>query len=233
MNRGQPTYPLTVAAQLVGISPRTIRGYEQAGLIAPARIGGNNQRMYSEQDLQWLRCIRDMIHDEGLTVTAIRRLLDLIPCWEIRHCPAEVALECAPYQNVPRMARQASAAGAPKPAESVGGDGAGAGDAERGETHPLEIKLIYGVQELGTVMHCSRCISVERTARRVALRYPGRVTVGTYSILSDEAAKLGVCLSPTVVVGQEIASSGKGISEEKLAAIVERRLAEQGQDENP
>mgnify|MGYP002682603268 CR=1 FL=1 len=92
MPEGRPIYPLNVAAQLVGLSPRTIRGYEEAGIIEPARVGGNRQRLYSEQDLKWLRCIRDMIHDEGLTVTAIRRLLDLIPCWQIRHCPADVAL---------------------------------------------------------------------------------------------------------------------------------------------
>ena len=83
MPEGRPIYPLNVAAQLVGLSPRTIRGYEEAGIIEPARVGGNRQRLYSEQDLKWLRCIRDMIHDEGLTVTAIRRLLDLIVVYPV------------------------------------------------------------------------------------------------------------------------------------------------------
>lgn len=218
MSRGQPTYPLNVVAQLVGLSPRTIRGYEEARLIAPARIGGNQQRMYSEQDLQWFRCIRDMIHDEGLTVTAIRRLLDLIPCWEIRHCAPSIALQCAPYQNVPNMARQA-------PPERLGASAADTSIAPNADRTPqLEIRLIYGVEELGAIMHCSRCISAERTARRVALRYPGRVLVGKYSVDSDEAARYGIHLPPTIAVGDEIVSSGKGISEERIARAVERHL---------
>jgi MerR family transcriptional regulator/heat shock protein HspR len=226
MSRGQPTYALNVAAQLVGLSPRTIRGYEEAQLIEPARVGGNNQRLYSEQDLQWLRCIRDMIHDEGLTVTAIRRLLDLIPCWEIRHCAPSIALQCAPYQNVPAMARGTRHPTAGVHLPSAAGDGDSTSPVPAGGG--LEIKLIYGVEELGAVMHCSRCISAERTARRVALRYPGRVLVGKYSILSDEAAKLGVCLSPTIVVGDMVVSCGKGIGEASLTRAVDTCLADRG-----
>jgi DNA-binding transcriptional MerR regulator len=44
--------------------------YEEAELIAPRALA-TRPGMYSEQDLLWLRCIRDMIHNEGLTVTAI------------------------------------------------------------------------------------------------------------------------------------------------------------------
>jgi len=227
MSRGQPNYSLNTVAQLVGLSPRPIRGYEESRLIAPARVGGNQQRMYSEQDLQWLRCIRDMIHDEGLTVTAIRRLLDLIPCWEIRHCAPSIALQCAPHQNVPAMARGAlQTPASPSSAAASGDENGVAGRAADGR---LEIKLIYGVEELGAVMHCSRCISAERTARRVALHYPGRVWVGKYSILSDEAANLGVCLSPTIVVGDVVVSCGKGIGEESLTRAVETCLADRQQ----
>jgi len=182
--------------------------------------------MYSEQDLRWLRCIRDMIHDEGLTVTAIRRLLDLVPCWQIRHCADSIALECAPHQNVPDMARQAPVPrepGAAQPAPSA---------REDGSVSELEIKLIYGVEELGAVMHCSRCISAERTARRVALRFPGKVTVGKYSIRSQEAQRLGVIQSPTVILGDEVISCGKGMSEDGLAKAVEQRLVSLA-DANP
>lgn len=220
-SRGQPVYPLSVASRLVGLSPRTLRVYEEADLIAPARIGGKDQRMYSEQDLQWLRCIRDMIHDEGLTVTAIRRLLDLIPCWEVRHCSPSVALECAPCQNVPRMGRGAVEPAMPnQPAPPVV-DNHGAAPTEP----PVTITLVYGVEELGSVLECMRCISAERNARRVALRYPGQVRVQKVDLLDPRAARFGAVLPPMVAVNDEVISAGKGIAEEPLARAVDRYLS--------
>lgn len=209
---------MSVAAQLVGLSPRSLRSYEEAELIEPARVGGNRQRMYSEQDLRWFRCIRDMIHDEGLTVAGIRRLLDLAPCWDVRHCSREQARECAPSQNVPRMAREAvnAATTAAVAVEEAPGDAV------------VEIKLIYGVRELGAVLPCSRCISAERTARRVALRHRGKVSVAKYDIRSEEASGYGVLMVPAIIVGDEILSSGKGVSEEKLDAVVREHLARSG-----
>lgn len=214
--RGQPRYPLRVAAQLVGLGPRTLRVYEEARLLEPARAGAGNRRMYSEQDLQWLRCIRDMIHEEGLTVVAIRRLLDLIPCWELRRCDPQTALECAPCQNVPQMAREGLPATAPAPAPQVPVEADFAGK--------IRIKLIYGVEELGAVLPCMRCIAAERAARKVALKYPDQVVVTRHDLLSEEAAPYGALLVPTVIVGDEIVSSGQGISEERLGRVIERRL---------
>jgi MerR family transcriptional regulator, heat shock protein HspR len=219
-SRGQPLYPLNVAARIVGLSPRTLRLYEEARLLEPARSGGNKQRLYSDQDVQWLRCIRDMIHDEGLTVTAIRRLLDLIPCWQVRRCPAEVALQCAPHLNIPEMAHEAALAAPESHARF-----AAAELQARPDGAAAEIKLIYGVEELGAVMPCSRCISAERAARKVALKYPGRVRVARYDLLSEEAGKYGALLVPTVMVDDEIVSAGKGASEERLDDVVCRHLA--------
>jgi MerR family transcriptional regulator/heat shock protein HspR len=211
-DRGQPVYTLKVASGLVGLSPRTIRLYEEAELLAPARTGGNQQRLYSEQDLQWLRCIRDMLHEEGLTVTAIRRLLDLIPCWEIRHCVADVAETCRPHLRIPEMAGEKSEAAAPVAAEAAEDEGL------------VLIKLIYGVQELGSVLPCSRCVAAERVARRVALKHPGCVAVRKYDVLSAEAAEYGVVLSPTVIVDHELVAAGAGVSEERLERTVQRHL---------
>ena len=223
MSRSQPKYPLNVTAQLVGLSPRTLRGYEEARLIRPARVGGNRQRMYSEQDVIWLKCIRDMIHEEGLTVTAIRRLLDLIPCWEIRHCPGDVALGCAPHLNIPEMAsRRPDTAQIKTPGDENGPENG----TEAVEAHqaPVQVALIYGVEEFGTVLHCSRCVSMERTARRVAEKYEGQVSVTTHSIRSREAEDLGVTVAPAVAVNGEIVSEGKGISEQRLTGIIDRWL---------
>jgi MerR family transcriptional regulator/heat shock protein HspR len=214
--RGQPVYSLKVASGLVGISPRTIRLYEEAQLLEPARTGGNQQRLYSEQDLQWLRCIRDMLHEEGLTVTAIRRLLDLIPCWEIRSCAPDVAETCRSHLRIPDMAGARVERSTEEPDEADDGEDA------------VSIKLIYGVKELGCVLPCSRCITVERVARRVALKHPKRVSVRKYDVLSAEAEELGVVLSPTVLVNDELVAAGSGISEEKLDRIVRRHLEQAG-----
>ena len=211
----QPLYALKVAASRVGLSPRTLRLYEEAGLIAPARTGGNDQRLYSDQDLHWLRCIRDMIHEEGLTVVAIRRLLDLIPCWEIRHCAAQQALSCAPHLNIPSMARAARGSDSLDTPPVPAADEPGA---------PVEVKLIYGVEEFGAILPCSRCVHAERIVRRVASRHADEVSVRKLDVMCEEAAQYGVLLSPAVVVDDEVLTSGQGVSEERLEKSIAQHL---------
>ncbi|MBN2231723.1 MAG: MerR family transcriptional regulator [Deltaproteobacteria bacterium] len=75
-------YPIGVVAELLDVHPRTLRLYERAGLVAPARRGG--RRYYSALDLCWLRCMRRFIHDDGVNIAGLRKLLMLAPCWEIR-----------------------------------------------------------------------------------------------------------------------------------------------------
>jgi hypothetical protein len=77
-------YPIGLAAELVGVHPRTLRIYEEAGLLRPRRRRG--RRYYGEDDLRWLECIRHLIHDEKISVEGLRRLLRLQECWEIRGC---------------------------------------------------------------------------------------------------------------------------------------------------
>jgi hypothetical protein len=206
----EPIYPLKAAASRVGLSPRTIRLYEEAGLIAPVRVGGNDQRLFSDQDLHWLRCIRDMIHGEKLTVPAIRRLLDLIPCWEIRHCSPEQAALCAAGLNIPDMAQAA-----PTEAISVAPTAA-----ERPSGGPVELTLIYGVREFGSVMPCSRCVAAERVLRKVADRCPGDVIVTKVDVASPEAARYGVLLPPAILVDDELLTSGQGVSEGRLETAI-------------
>ena len=212
-DRGQPVYSLKVASGLVGLSPRTMRLYEEQELLAPARTGGNQQRLYSEQDLQWLRCIRDMIHEDSLTVAAIRRLLDLIPCWEVKHCSPEVAEACRPHLRIPNMAGDTTLEAVPEPPP-----------VDEAAEGVVRIDLFYGVQELGGILPCSRCIAVERAARRVALKHPGKVTVHKADIISDEAKQYGVIMSPTLLLDGELLVSGTGISESRLEGYVTERL---------
>ena len=93
-NKGQPVYPISTAAEKVGMSVRMLREYEKDGLIKPYRDPSNGYRLYSEEDLQWIRCIQDLIHQQGLNITGIRRLLTVMPCWEIKNCPEKTQKKC-------------------------------------------------------------------------------------------------------------------------------------------
>lgn len=71
-------------ARLLDVHPRTLRLYEQAGLISPDRRRG--QRVFSNEQVQWLRCLRRLIHEKGYGLAAVRCLLDYAPCWELLEC---------------------------------------------------------------------------------------------------------------------------------------------------
>lgn len=88
-----PIYPISVAAKLLDVHPRTLRIYEDEGLVSPNRQG--QKRFYSQDDVDWLQCLRDLIHKEGFSIPAIKRLLDLTPCWEIKNCPPETRETCS------------------------------------------------------------------------------------------------------------------------------------------
>ena len=218
--RDSPTYPIGIAAQQVGLSARTLRVYEQEGLLRPARRAAGDQRLYSEQDLIWIRCISELIHGHSLTTAGIRRLLDLIPCWEIKHCPPDVAERCAPSLNIPDMARRA-------PAQQPQPERAKPEEADQPESGAVEVKIFYGIKEFGVVFPCLKCIQAERIARRIAERHPGRVIVSKYDVLSPEADRHGVMMTPTVVVNGEVVATGKGLSANRLEQLLESHLDEE------
>ena len=90
-----PIYPISVAAKLLDVHPRTIRIYENEGLISPSRKG--KKRFFSKDDIHWIQCLRYMIHDAGISIPGIKKLLDLSPCWEIKGCPEERREQCSAY----------------------------------------------------------------------------------------------------------------------------------------
>ena len=92
-----PLYTIGIAAELLDVHPRTLRLYEGSGLLKPARR--NNRRLYSDHDLAWVRCIRYLIHHKGLNQEGLRRLLALIPCWEIKQCPPDKSASCPARQD--------------------------------------------------------------------------------------------------------------------------------------
>ncbi len=92
-------YPIGIVAELLDIHPRTLRIYEQEGLIKPGRRGG--KRFYSNNDLQWLKCLRRLLADDGLNIAGIKKLLTIAPCWEIRNCGEEHRKNCPAILNFP------------------------------------------------------------------------------------------------------------------------------------
>ena len=68
-------YVISVAAELTGLHPQTLRAYERMGLITPGRTGGGGRR-YSHRDIERLRSIADLT-SSGIGIEGVRRLLDL------------------------------------------------------------------------------------------------------------------------------------------------------------
>jgi MerR family transcriptional regulator, heat shock protein HspR len=72
----RPRYVISVAAELVGMHPQTLRMYEQKGLVRPQRTAGNT-RLYSEADLERLRLIQKLTTQLGLNLAGVEAVLDL------------------------------------------------------------------------------------------------------------------------------------------------------------
>jgi MerR family transcriptional regulator/heat shock protein HspR len=72
----RPRYMISVAADLVGMHPQTLRIYESKGLIRPNRTAGNT-RLYSEADLERLRLIQQLTNEVGLNLAGVEQVLQL------------------------------------------------------------------------------------------------------------------------------------------------------------
>jgi MerR family transcriptional regulator/heat shock protein HspR len=72
----RPRYMISVAAELVGMHPQTLRIYEQKGLVQPKRTAGNT-RLYSDVDVERLRLIQRLTTELGLNLAGVERVLRL------------------------------------------------------------------------------------------------------------------------------------------------------------
>lgn len=89
----EPVYTIGIAATKLDISVHSLRQYEREGLIIPFKTS-TGRRLYSDLELEKIRCIKEMIRDEGLNFEGIRRLMALIPCWKLRGCSEKVKERC-------------------------------------------------------------------------------------------------------------------------------------------
>ncbi|MDG9702474.1 heat shock protein transcriptional repressor HspR [Streptomyces sp. DH37] len=71
-----PVYVISVAAQLSGLHPQTLRQYDRLGLVSPDRTAGRGRR-YSARDIQLLRQVQRLSQDEGINLAGIKRIIEL------------------------------------------------------------------------------------------------------------------------------------------------------------
>ena len=69
-------YIISVAAELAGVHPQTLRIYERKGLLRPARTAGNTRR-YSERDIQRLQLIQNLTQQHGLNLAGVQMILEM------------------------------------------------------------------------------------------------------------------------------------------------------------
>jgi MerR family transcriptional regulator/heat shock protein HspR len=74
-HRTQAVYVISVAAELAGMHPQTLRIYERRGLVNPARTQGGNRR-YSDADIETLQRIAELA-EQGMNLEGIRRVMEL------------------------------------------------------------------------------------------------------------------------------------------------------------
>ena len=72
----RPRYMISVAAELVGMHPQTLRIYEQKGLVNPQRTAGNT-RLYSDEDLERLETILSLTRDLGVNLAGVEIILNM------------------------------------------------------------------------------------------------------------------------------------------------------------
>lgn len=94
----EPKYTISTAARMTGLSVHTLRKYEREGLLIPYKKD-SNQRLYSDRDLERIRCIIKTINDDKINIEGIRRVLALIPCWSIVKCKEIDRQRCEFYSS--------------------------------------------------------------------------------------------------------------------------------------
>ena len=105
-----PVFVISVAAELSGMHPQTLRQYDRLGLVTPGRAGGGGRR-YSARDVALLREVQRLSQEEGVNLAGIKRIIDLENQVEaLRARLGELADELDATQNALANAQSATLA---------------------------------------------------------------------------------------------------------------------------
>ena len=100
-----PVYVISVAAELTGLHPQTLRSYDRLGLVSPGRTGGGGRR-YSWRDIELLREVAELT-SAGIGLEGVRRILQLEHQVDaLRHRVAELEGELSAAQSALRVSLQ-------------------------------------------------------------------------------------------------------------------------------
>ncbi|MBA3991024.1 MAG: helix-turn-helix transcriptional regulator [Propionibacteriales bacterium] len=99
-----PVFVISVAAELSGMHPQTLRGYDRMGLVSPDRTGGGGRR-YSVRDIELLRIVTRLT-SAGIGIEGVRRILDLesqVLALQSRVMELEADLDAALHASAPNL----------------------------------------------------------------------------------------------------------------------------------
>ncbi len=106
-----PVFVISVAAQLAGMHPQTLRQYDRIGLVSPDRTRGRGRR-YSARDVATLREVQRLSQDEGVSLAGIKRILELEHQVEaLRARVSELSADLELAQRAAGLSRRVFAAG--------------------------------------------------------------------------------------------------------------------------
>jgi len=90
---GAGAIKIGAVARHFSVSVDLLRLYEREGLLIPIK-SQKGTRYFAERDFAWIGTILRLVREAGLNFAGIRRLLALLPCWEIRGCPYPRKQDC-------------------------------------------------------------------------------------------------------------------------------------------
>ncbi len=99
-----PVFVISVAAELSGMHPQTLRGYDRMGLVSPGRTGGGGRR-YSVRDIELLRTVSELT-SSGIGIEGVRRILELehqVCALRARVAELEADLMAASHAALPNL----------------------------------------------------------------------------------------------------------------------------------
>ena len=103
----QPVFVISVAAQLSGMHPQTLRQYDRLGLVTPDRAGGGGRR-YSARDVALLREVQRLSQEDGVNLAGIKRIIELESRVEALQARVHELLDELQHAEQRRMAAEAA-----------------------------------------------------------------------------------------------------------------------------
>lgn len=105
-----PVFVISVAAELSGMHPQTLRQYDRLGLVTPRRTSGRGRR-YSAHDVRRLRQVQQLSQEEGINLAGIKRILELEDQVRAMHEQLASVQRAVQERMTPESARRVFAAG--------------------------------------------------------------------------------------------------------------------------